>query len=240
MKNGFLLIVIPFVAVPILLSSCDSTVTGNGNFVISDREVPIFDRLEIKGNYEVELIPASTNKITIDTDENLLGNIVTEVDNGVLTIENRKSLVSRHSIKLSVYYDQLKGLTSSGASVIASNSMVKSDYLELKFPGAGSVNLEIETEHLKVEMPGAGLIKLVGYANQQEIEMNGAGSFNAVNLVTQETKIRLNGVGNAEVNARNSLDAEINGIGSIKYVGNPTELRREIRGMGTIKAIDDN
>src|SRR5690606_11172583 len=169
------------------------------------------------------------------TDENLHDYIELTVGGKKLTIKNLEPLISKQNIKITVYYATLKGLSSTGSSVISSDGMIKTDQLDIEFSGAGSMNLEVETEDLKVDMPGAGLIKLVGYANRQRLKMSGAGHLNALNLTTNETWIELNGLGGADVHALKKLDATLNGVGSIRYKGKPAELRSDVRGMGVIK-----
>jgi hypothetical protein len=224
--------------VALISFSCDSTIRGNGHRISSTIEVPDFNYIEISGNYEVELVRDSQSKLIIEADENLLEFIETKASGGKLHIRNSKTLISRQNIKISVHYEHLNKLSSAGSSVIYCANMIKADQLELIFPGTGSMNLEIETDKLKASLSGAGLIKLVGYAHFQDIEINGTGSLNAMNLLSHEAKIRLNGIGNAEIDVREKLDAEINGLGSIKYKGKPANLRQEIRGMGKIKAIE--
>ena len=49
----------------------------------------------------------------------------------------------------------------------------------------------------------------------------------------------MNGAGRLLVHATHSLDAKLNGVGSIRYVGEPVSLRTEINGVGSISGAKD-
>lgn len=218
-----------------LFFSCNPPERGNGNITVRERAVSDFDEVEIRGNYDLVLQKAAAEKVVIETDENLQDFIELTVGGKRLTIRNLEPLISKQNIRITVYYTTLQALSSSGSSVVSSDGMIKSNKLDVEFSGAGSLNLELEVEDLEVDMPGAGLIKLVGYANRQRLKMSGAGHLNALNLITNETRVELNGLGGADIHALKKLDATLNGVGSIRYKGAPAELNQDVRGMGVIK-----
>jgi hypothetical protein len=226
------------VSMALAVFSCTNYQRGNGNIVELHRNLEDFSSIKIHGNYEVVLIPSKDNILLIETDENLHRYVESDVNHLTLTIRNSGRIISRQSIKVLIHFKQIEHISSSGNSVISCTNIIKTQDLAINLTGTGSINLELEAERLKVDLPGAGLVKLVGYVTQQEIKINGTGNLNAINLVSNETKIEVNGVGKAEINVRETLDAELNGIGTIKYVGEPKELKQEVRGLGSIKEIN--
>lgn len=221
------------------ISGCNPPKKGNGNIVTRERAVSGFERIEIRGNYDVTLAGGNEEGVTIETDENLQDLIELSVANNILVIQNTEHLVSSENIKVRIRYKTISGISSSGASIIGNERILSADKLDLDFPGTGMVNLEIEVEELNVDMKGAGLLKLIGYANRQKVDMKGAGNYNANDLTTNETVIELDGIGSAEVYARESLRAQLNGVGSIKYRGSPAKLEKEVNGLGVIKPAEE-
>jgi len=45
--------------------------------------------------------------------------------------------------------------------------------------------------------------------------------------------VRLSGLGSAEVNVTDELDASVSGVGSVEYHGRPN-LRRHVSGLGDV------
>jgi hypothetical protein len=100
----------------------------------------------------------------------------------------------------------------------------------------GSANAEatsIETDRLAVTISGAGNVRMGGKADEQEIDISGTGTYLAENLESREVRIDVAGAGSAIVNAREKLDAEISGVGSIEYVGDPT-IQQDVSEAGHV------
>jgi hypothetical protein len=59
------------------------------------------------------------------------------------------------------------------------------------------------------------------------------GTYHAEDLESREVKIHVAGVGSAIVNVREKLEAEINGVGSVEYIGDPT-VEQDVNGAGQV------
>ena len=57
-------------------------------------------------------------------------------------------------------------------------------------------------------------------------------------MASIKAAILLNSVGAAEIQVRDTLDAEIIGIGEIRYRGKPRQMEKSVTGMGTITPVD--
>jgi hypothetical protein len=66
--------------------------------------------------------------------------------------------------------------------------------------------------------------------------LNGAGSLELANLHAVDAVVVANGAGSIRVHATGNLDASVNGVGSIRYAGGPTQVRTAISGVGSIAA----
>jgi len=85
-------------------------------------------------------------------------------------------------------------------------------------------------------MSGAGKIGASGTTEKLNINLSGAASLDMKGLVAKNVKIKLSGAGKAKINVLSSLDANISGIGSIEYYGNPETVNRNVSGLGKIVA----
>ena len=213
---------------------------GNGEIISEKRMMDTFTEVQLMGNYEIRLRKGPKWQLVVVTDSNLLEFISSEVINGVLIIESNKKIRSEGGIKIYITYQELEAIKSVGASVIKTENTLVSDRFELEIPGAGLIDLEVDVNDLEITLAGAGLVKLKGSAENQSVSLNGVGSFEAFNLESRFCKVTVSGMGSAEINVKENLMARVNGIGSIRYRGNPYTIDDKIFGIGTINAVDED
>ncbi len=72
-----------------------------------------------------------------------------------------------------------------------------------------------------------------GKADEQEINILGSGTYQAKDLESKVVKINVAGAGSAIVNVSEELDAEISGVGSVEYIGDPT-VKQDVNGAGQV------
>ena len=87
---------------------------------------------------------------------------------------------------------------------------------------------------MDLRVSGASAIQLRGQVNELIIRMSGAGDIEAYDLVSKYCKISLSGIGSAEIYVEDELEANISGVGGIRYRGNPNRVRDDISGLGRI------
>lgn len=210
---------------------------GNGAITTKDFDLSDFDELDIHGFYEVFLTHGKTEKITVETDENLFKFIEVYGDGNtvVLDTEDGINLQSDHGIKVYITYKKLSDISMSGAGVIKTENTLTADGLKIKMSGAGVIDLALEAKELEIGLSGAGSIKLSGNVNNQELQVSGAGSIDAYNLRSEDCIVKLSGVGSAKVFVSKNLDASVSGIGGIKFKGNPDHVVKNVSGIGKIK-----
>ncbi len=108
------------------------------------------------------------------------------------------------------------------------------DIAERRKPQDGKISLRMEGKELDLRVSGASAIRLRGQVDEQTISMSGAGDLEAYDLVSKYCRIDLSGIGSAEIYVENELEANISGIGSISYRGNPNKVHDNISGLGKI------
>jgi len=238
MKIYFNIILI--IVIALLVMKCEfleEFEKGNGEIVTERRSVSDFDRLRIAGNFEVILREGKDPLVQINTDENLLKFIDTEVEGGILRISQEKKLISTRKIRITVNYLVLKDIRAMGAALIKNEETIVSENLEIGMDGAGAIDLMINSDKLMVVLSGAGVISLAGKVREQELNLMGAGKLEAFDLESKECEVSVSGLGTAEVYVTEKLNAKIEGVGSIKYGGDPKDVNTEIKGLGRIKPL---
>ena len=88
-------------------------------------------------------------------------------------------------------------------------------------------------DSLDFQVDGAASLSFSGQCGNCSAVLNGASEVDGSALATLDAKITINGTGDYIVNVRDTLEANINGAGNIKYMGNPA-ITECINGLGTI------
>ena len=211
---------------------------GNGVVITEDFAVKDFNRVSVEGNFEIRLGKSNTPGVTITTDENLMDLISVESDGNRLTLLSRKNLISNDGVQVIIRYTELRKIAVGGAAILTSDHTIREDYLDLDMSGAGAVELDLDMKALEITISGAGAMELTGQVVEQRIQMDGAGGLDASDLVSQNCEIEISGVGGAAIHVTERLRATVSGVGGISYRGNPSDVQKDVSGIGTVQPED--
>ena len=200
------------------LSAFAQSTKGNKNVVKEERSVGSFTGIEVGGAFNVFLTQENKNTLFIEADENLMEQITTEVNSGILEISSRNI---RNATKLNIYISvpTLNSLDISGASTVKSENTLQSETFRIIASGASHADLTLSTTNLETEASGASNLFLSGFADTQNIDASGASEVDASALETKVTKAEASGASNITVNATEKIERETSGAGSIKVIG---------------------
>jgi len=159
------------------------------------------------------------------------------VINDRLTVEERGHN-HREDLLIEIYVPELSRLRSTGSSQVYGESFFTQDRnMDITLDGSGEIDFAIDTDNLDVELNGSGYIYLEGDLQTLDIEISGSGWVRSFDLESDNTDIRIEGSGSAEVNVVTDLDVFISGSGDVYYKGHPS-VNAEITGSGSV--IDAN
>jgi len=228
------------IALP-LFASCrhfwGKRVHGNGNIKTEERTVSAFKNLEVSSSFDVYISHGDLKPVKIEGDENLMQYIEVLQEGDRLVIRNRPgyNLEGSGELRLYVSAPVFNSISLSGAGNIKSeNKITGSENLELDLSGAGDINMEIDVPKFKAEISGAGSMYVKGQTKNVELGVSGVGSAHCFDLMAEDTKVDVSGVGSADVYSSIKLDAQVNGVGSVHYKGNPTAVTQHVSGVGSI------
>ena len=226
-----------------------SVVNGSGDIIVVERQVSDFEEILVSGVGKVIVTQGETESLTIETDDNLMEYIKTEVRGNTLEIGftkdtsfspggGSKILEPTDGFIFRVSVVDLYALSVSGAAKFEVKKL-KTDQLAIKLSGAGDVKVDdLNATQLDVVISGAGNVDLTGKAEVQEIKLSGFGRYQADDLESQEAVVTISGAGGAEVWVTEILDVTISGAGDVKYYGNPS-ITPEITGVGRIQSLGE-
>lgn len=182
------------------------------------RDLPAFETISCEGSYEIQIECQANQAVTIDTDENLLPLIKTEVKDKSLRIFTEGELAPSKDIRLIISIPKLSEFSIQGYS-------------------HGDIS-NIGNSSILVDVKGSSKLTLTGTTSDVQMNISGSGTLNARNLLSENASIRIYGSGDIHVHTTKMLDAKINGSGTIVYRGDP-QVKQEINGSGKIEKERD-
>jgi hypothetical protein len=103
--------------------------------------------------------------------------------------------------------------------------------------GAGNIGITgIHGQAVSIALQGAGNLVASGQTATLNARLNGAGNIDLSRLISGDATVAVNGAGNLTAHVTGSLQAEVNGVGSITYAGKPRQVESNINGVGRIVA----
>jgi len=219
-------------------------VSGSGVIKTENREISPFTTMEVRYPAVVSIKQGEKDSLTIEADDNLLPQLTTSVNNGILVIKNKIPVWSQRvnpsdKVLITITVKNLQEVDFPSAGEVSLNG-IKSDNLKLVVSGAGSINLvEMSLGTLDVQLSGAGSINAGGETDNLKLGISGAGSFNGSDLNVKSANVNISGVGSAQIWVLNDLTANISGVGSINYYGSPTSIQKNVSGLGKVNPLGD-
>lgn len=185
------------------------------------RTLQPFTAIDSKGAYSITLEAGKTQSVKVSGDEKFISQLSTEVVNGELKISTREKGGNINS----------KG---DPRVIITVPSLVK-----FIGEGAGETVLKnISGERLDVSFQGAGRFAAQGKVKLLRLKAQGVGEVDTKELETERADVNFNGIGDVKVNARETLNVVVNGMGNLTYYGKPRNMNKTVNGIGSVKAGD--
>jgi hypothetical protein len=216
------------------LSGCDglldrykddpSILRGSGSFIVEQRELDSFSRISIAISGNVTMKQGEREAIRIETDDNLMRYILTEVKNDTLLIYFSKEVTNFQPSspnRIILEFRTLKGLETSGSSDVKSDNLVGEE-VEIKLGGSGDIEIEtIDADCLSIDLSGSGSI----FLNDVQTDTLG---------------IALGGSGDVQIGMLDTgeIDTENLGSGDVNLAGKTREQKINIPGSGDYDAVD--
>lgn len=253
------LLAIGFIMVAVLLFSACAVARGSGRVIIESREVSGFDRVELGGSGDLIITQGETESLTVETDDNMMQYVVTNVRGHTLYLGTNAPQVAIFSptrLRFTLQVKELSGLVLSGSGSITADTIV-TDQFEIEISGSGSARLDqLTTEQLRAEISGSGAarvddlataemiatvsgsgtVQVAGASARSDFTVNGSGGIRADDLQSDRVNINISGSGTATVWAVETLDINVSGSGSVRYYGTPT-LNSSTSGSGTVSNL---
>jgi hypothetical protein len=201
-----------------LLAGCDDHDRRSERMSSETRDVGAFREIEMDGAARLEITVGGAESVSIEARESALRRIKTDVRGDTLHIKSKPKdwFISdgRPRVTIRITVPELESLKLEGGN-------------DVRLAGFNGGETRIRAE-------GAAHIRAEGRLDELTVHLAGAGHADFTRLLADDAKVTVDGVGSVYVHPRESLNATMNGVGAILYVGEPGKVKTRMNGLGTI------
>jgi hypothetical protein len=190
---------------------------GNKNVITQTRNVATFDGLSVSGIFKVIFTQGEPQSVKIETDENLMGKVITEVHGGILELGTKGSINNPTRMITYITAKDLKSLGMSGATKFTATNKIVTPKLNIELSGVANATLSANVPNVTCSLSGTAKLDLEGTGNQISADLSGTAKLQASNFEINDAKVDASGVGSATINATKTLSLSASGASKIKY-----------------------
>lgn len=215
-------------------------ISGSKNYITRDFNVKDFDKINVStvANICYSQSTDGTTSLSIYGSDNLVDLVDVEIKNKTLYMNMKKTNIKNGNVIISISSPNLYELNSSGIGNFSAEELLKTTTLKIINDGVGNIRInQMVCDDFEINSSGVGNATVEGKAENAILTCSGVGNINAANLEVENAKIESDGVGNISCYATNSIYARTNGVGNIRYKGNPTKKDLKKSGVGSIKQL---
>ncbi len=207
---------ISFLLLILVLGTGCNIRTGSGTKASETRTTPAFTGVHVHGSKDVVILVGGEQTVTVETDDNLLEIVTTEVVGDTLVIRSTESHSTRLGVKVKIGVPTLAAVTVSGSGEVHAQG--------------------VKATTFKAKVNGSGAVVATGSADRLDIVVSGSGNVDLSELSAQNVEASVDGSGDIQVHCTGKLKAEVTGSGKIEYRGSPN-VEHEIYGTGHVSHV---
>jgi len=225
-------------------------INGSGHVTRVEYRVESFNKLDASIIFDAEIIPGNTEKVIVETDDNLQQYVIVESGANKLNVRMKEhvNIGKQTAGKIYIYTKGLETINNSSvgrlmtkdtlmatefrldnSSVGTTDLQIKAQTITIKNSAVGTTTLYLQSDKLDMDNSAVGKTELTGKCPLSVIKNSSVGSFIARNLSTRILHINNSAVGKTEIYAEKEF-----------YIENTAVGKLEIYGNGVIKQLEDN
>jgi hypothetical protein len=140
---------------------------GNKEVTIQNRNISNFNKIEVIDNIEVVLSYNQSQSVKVETDSNLQDAVLTETENGILTIKISDRITRKKELKVHLNVnDNLKEINGYNNSKIISKSLLNIDSLTINAFDNADVELKLNSKIVSINSKKTSDLKLEILTNE--------------------------------------------------------------------------
>lgn len=214
-------------------------------------------RVVVDGLVDLKLRQGAAPSLVVIGERGLVARLTTDQHGDTMTIatDGKGFKLGRRSngVRAELTLPELREVSSEsvGATDVSGFS---GDEIDLKLDGAGSMKVNCSyrlmtavlgglgsmqivggsTEGIDLNLRGAGFMTLRGSSKWLKASLGGLGNLDAQHLMVDTVSLDLSGLGNASIAARQNVNLNLSGMGSVTVYGKPLKRNVSVDGLGKV------
>ena len=201
------------------LGSGEKVVASN-NIIEEVRNLQNFEGLDVSSAIIVNITDADyKGTVKVSAPDNILTQIITRVDNGILKIytEGSIQLGSGQKLEITIPHKKLRSFDITGASSVNVKHQLKVEKMDVKLSGASKLDLNVMSNDLKADNSGASKFSVKGNVQKAKLMVSGASKVDAEDLKVSSANVEASGASKVSVWAVDQLTVSASGASKVEY-----------------------
>lgn len=196
--------------------------------------LPSFSKIALEGSQDYHLQQGTENALIITGVAPENNPMKPTVDKETLSIgfDKKNTLTKENTV--TIVFTNIDQLNCKGSLDVSGDNEFNLPQFKIETAGSNDISLQLKVNKLLANIDGAGDLRLKGTATEAEYIIAGAGDLEAYGLVCGKVTVNAAGAGEAKVNCTGELTGNCTGAGSVKFKGDPTNVRITQTGAGTV------
>ena len=212
-------------------------IDGNRNVVSQDRNISNdFESIKVGQGLDLYITQSNAVDLSVEADENLHEFIMTEVEDGVLSIYTTENIRRAASRRINVTVVNLSAIKATSGSEVISTNTIEVDELELNTTSGAEMKIDVKTESLNCQSTSGSDIKVSGTTVLLFAEATSGSDIKASNLKASISKVKATSGADISLNTSKELTARATSGAGIRYSGNPKKVEKSDSSSGSVRA----
>jgi hypothetical protein len=235
---------------------------GSGNVISRQFTVPGFTSVQVEDGFIANISYADYFMVRVTTDDNIMERINVSSANGVLHVgvSEGAPITKITVLKLEVYMPAVTGIDLSGGTNGALSGFPIQARVSMMLSGASSLNAtqavvgsfsasltngSVLRGYItcgggvpsSFMLSGGSSVNLSGIGGDLTIDASGGSSLDLLWMAANDVRVAMSGGSSAKVNMDGTLNADLSGGSSLRYLGSPTMGSIDLSGGSSINHI---
>lgn len=198
-------------------------------------EIGDFSEIFLEGAFKVFLIQGDESLLKVKASDPVAFDYLNITNqNGHLHLHVDREPFDFSRVALYITFETLERLEIKGGVELRSRGYLGLEDFDVEIEGGAKLDIKAKARAISINSGGGVMFELEGVAESLDVKVSGAGHIDAEELICKDVTFKIEGVGTGSVFATETLDATINGVGKIKYRGNP-QVTEHIDGLGSVQ-----
>ena len=202
------LLLLPALALP--LAACGD----DGPQTTQSRDVAAFTQVVNDTSVNVRLHVGGPQRIQVRAGENVIDDVRTDVEDGVLRVEFEHSGWGGGEVEVEAWTPSLDAIRSDGSGTVEADG--------------------VAARAFTVSTDGSGGVRVRGQADTLDLRSDGSGDAELAAFTARAALVNATGSGTVDVHAAERLDVKMGGSGDVRYRGEP-RLTQQDDGSGEVE-----